>query len=982
MKPFSSVNRGLSKLSAYLGASKKRAFFAGSLIYTAMFLLFFMLSVYPVIRDTGAYLGGDGVGQYYPFLMDFRSNTIDFIESVKNGSPQLTMMNFDYFYGTDTIASTTFMFVPFLPYFFFSAFVSEAALPLFFAVGTVLLAYIAGFSFMSLCAHFGKNMLWGGFSAVFYVFCGNYFFTASLNPHFMYMYIAFPLMVIGMDRILTGKGCGLFVLSVWWLSLSGIPFIVYTIPFVIVFAVIRVYFLYKGRFWRSLGKYFLRGSLLTLIALAMAAVPHMIFLDEYLSGMRTSGGMSISIAELLIPSVDYLAETLDGAASNAPTGVCAALVPCFIYMLTSPRAKKEAKVHSAVMLCLVALPLIRYGLNMFSYELCRWGFVPAALICFCFTAYIPAMLRTNKTERGMFIFIILGYTLALTLKAETAAMIFLLVMGIINAVPALRRLFLKLVKRGASALKAAFKRKSIVLLAVGSVTLLGLIISVFLILSFRNYNILPMLLTAVAATVILVCLASKKGFKAVSSALLAAVYIVTGVMYASDPHLEPYKLQESLIFEAVSQLEAAENTFDRTASLRLDCSIQILDRSGGLFPTEEMKELQEAEKSDEPVYGEDPYINLALRYGLAEPAVFRSTVNGDYMRFLKRCGQDGTSFFSTVDMSGFSGKEVLYSLFGYDKFHAYTDQGRFYGITQQDYIATADNDGVFIYYNDYALPAGVTYDTYSSYKEFDSYNSAELPYAMMSSIYLEGYETSEYDGKTYSEECDFTLKQESRGETSLGIECFDNYITPETDLSGCFVYLSFEGVVCDTYEGGSSEIFTIEVGENKYNYLIHNSNYAWEWKYYSDLYTLSLGFWEDGNDEIYFISPFEFESVKLYAIPEEVYTSAYEERTAEILENVEMSTNTLTGDITVSADKTLCVNMLYSRGWTAYIDGEEAPVYKANGLFLGIPLTAGSHTVRLVYRSPWLYEGLAVSAAATAVFAVILILQKKKSAKK
>ena len=250
---------------------------------------------------------------------------------------------------------------------------------------------------------------------------------------------------------------------------------------------------------------------------------------------------------------------------------------------------------------------------------------------------------------------------------------------------------------------------------------------------------------------------------------------------------------------------------------------------------------------------------------------------------------------------------------------------------------------------------------------------------MMDSVYLEGYETGEYNGKTYSEECAFTLRQELRGETIFGIECYDNYITPETDLSGKFVYLSFEGVDCHTYEGAKTEIFTISTGDINHNYLVHNSNSNWEWKYYSDYYTFSLGFCEENIDEISFISPFEFESVKLYAVPEEVYTAAYENCTSEILENMEITTNTVTGDITVSSDKVLCVNMCYSDGWTAYVDGEETPVYKANGLFLGIPLTEGSHSVRLSYRTPWLYEGMAVSAVSfVAVIAIKLIEKRRK----
>ncbi len=979
MKPFSVLNKRISSISSYLLASKKRAFLAGSAIYTLLFVLYTAICIYPAVRDTGSFLGADGIAQYYPFLLDFRSNTIDFIESLKSGNPQITMMNFGYFFGTDTIASSTMMFVPFLPYYFLSAFIPESAVPLFFTLGAVILSYLAGLSFMYLCSCYKKNMLWAGFFGVFYVFCGNYFFTGAMNPHFLYMFIGFPLMITGMDRILTGKGWLLFVLSVSWVSLAGLPFIVYTIPFVVVFAAIRVYFLYKGHFFRNLGRYFLKGGLLTILALALSALPLLMFVSDYFSGMRTSGGISLDILSLITPSAEYLDRTLNGSIAKSTTGVCAAVMPCFLYMFTSARVKTEPKVHSLVMLALVSLPLIRYGLNAFQYELCRWGFVPAALMCFMAVSYMPQLMRINRTERGMFLFVIITYGAGYLAGAEVFSVVFIFVMAFINAVPRLRKLFIKLVTRLASVLKTAFRKKSIILLLAGSLALLAVIIGIVMIIAFRSYRIIPEMLIAVIATAVFVCTGSRRGKKAASSLMLAAAYIVSGVIYVDGEYFIPYVIKENPLLNAAAKLEREEDTFGRTAAFNTDCSIIALDRSGGLFDSEELE--KEKAAADAPVFGEDPYINNEFRFGLAEPAVFISNINGDFLDFMRRCGQDGTSFFSKVDTGGFSGKEVMYSLFGVDKFYSYITVDSFYGINPSEGFEVYEGQNAYFYYNDYALPAGVTYDTFMDKNTFDSLNSAELPYAMMDSVYLEGYEPGELSTVDYSVMCGFSLRQELRGETIFGIECYDNYIIPETDLSGHFVYLVFEGVECATYDGAKTEIFTVKTGERDYNYLIHNSRSNWEWNYYSDYYALSLGFREETIDEIFFSSPFEFESVKLYAVPEAVYTNAYENRTAEILENVEMSTNTLTGDITVSSDKILSVNMLYNEGWTAYVDGVKTPVYKANGLFLGIPLSAGSHTVKLVFCSPWLYEGLAISAAASVIILIMKITEKKKSKK-
>ena len=52
----------------------------------------------------------------------------------------------------------------------------------------------------------------------------------------------------------------------------------------------------------------------------------------------------------------------------------------------------------------------------------------------------------------------------------------------------------------------------------------------------------------------------------------------------------------------------------------------------------------------------------------------------------------------------------------------------------------------------------------------------------------------------------------------------------------------------------------------------------------------------------------------------------------------------------------------YNRGWRAELDGESAPVYRANGLFRGVAVPAGKHTLVFRYR-PWeVHAGWAVSA--------------------
>lgn len=77
-------------------------------------------------------------------------------------------------------------------------------------------------------------------------------------------------------------------------------------------------------------------------------------------------------------------------------------------------------------------------------------------------------------------------------------------------------------------------------------------------------------------------------------------------------------------------------------------------------------------------------------------------------------------------------------------------------------------------------------------------------------------------------------------------------------------------------------------------------------------------------------------------------------------------------------DKYLYFAIPYSSGWSAVVDGEDIPVLKANTGFMAIPLTAGDHIVELEYTSPYLAEGLCISALSLLAFIGIVSISRKK----
>ncbi|MDO5593127.1 MAG: YfhO family protein, partial [Bacillota bacterium] len=78
---------------------------------------------------------------------------------------------------------------------------------------------------------------------------------------------------------------------------------------------------------------------------------------------------------------------------------------------------------------------------------------------------------------------------------------------------------------------------------------------------------------------------------------------------------------------------------------------------------------------------------------------------------------------------------------------------------------------------------------------------------------------------------------------------------------------------------------------------------------------------------------------------------------------VSFASSEITGTVNAEQDRYLVFSIPYSKGWTVYDNGRKAELQKANLMYLGMPIEAGSHEIRLVYRTPGGTAGILVSLA-------------------
>lgn len=116
---------------------------------------------------------------------------------------------------------------------------------------------------------------------------------------------------------------------------------------------------------------------------------------------------------------------------------------------------------------------------------------------------------------------------------------------------------------------------------------------------------------------------------------------------------------------------------------------------------------------------------------------------------------------------------------------------------------------------------------------------------------------------------------------------------------------------------------------------------------------LDLNFSEAGN--------YSFK-IKVTAVPlGKQYTKEVENIQKNKLDSLKFSTNKVSGSITTNKTGVLTSSIPYSTGWTATDNGRPIPIIKTNEAFLGLKLQKGVHHVAYNYKTPGLSTGIKLS---------------------
>lgn len=301
-----------------------------------------------------------------------------------------------------------------------------------------------------------------------------------------------------------------------------------------------------------------------------------------------------------------------------------------------------------------------------------------------------------------------------------------------------------------------------------------------------------------------------------------------------------------------------------------------------------------------------------------------------------------------------------------------------------------------IYKNFYTLPLGYTTANYIARETYEQMSSADKQEAMLQGVVLDETKKIQDDYKesqlTFtSQEIPFTIEKTKN--VSVDMEKGTFYASKKNatitlkvkTIPNSETYVCIKGMEARTSEEhwtATKQLLLIDFRAEGYKTTL---------RYYTPYhirpngqtdYLVNLGYRENSYDTITITfrrkARGTFDDFSVYAQPMTSYPSQIEELRKESLQDVCQETNYMSGKITVSEDKLLCLTIPYDKGWKAYVDGKETDILKANTMYMALPLEAGEHKIELRYCTYGFKLGLAVSIVGFAAFVVIILMERRK----
>lgn len=838
---------------------------------------------------------------------------------------ELPMWDMNIGYGSD-ILTTLHYYVIGDPLTLLSVFVPADKTEVLYEVLIFLRIYLAGISFSVFC-FYHKNPKQATFmGTLIYIFAGWTIYAAMKHPYFSNPMIYLPLVLMGIDKIYKREKPWLFIWATAVSAMSNFYFFYMICIFMFIYAAFRYFGIFSERSVKDVLGWLVKFIGYYAVALMIAAV---IFLPVVMTIFGTDRFQAENYVPLLYDKIYYEKYLGDLIGENMiQWGVAgySAVAMAGVFVLFSRKKKYlDLKLGFGLLNLFLLVPFAGHVLNGFSYVSNRWIWAYGMMIAYIFVKAYPELFTlTVREKKKIFVMTVAYCVLALFAKAART-------------------------QRNMAGV-------------------LVLVLAVFTVTSFGN-----------------IFLQGKYMCGLLSALLVVSIMLNVSYQYSYEKdYLSEFAAEEE-------SLDKLESNTDKAVLAAGDSGVYRYDQYGAL-----------------------PYDNTSMYMGTNSTAYYFSLANSSISDFFSEMylNTPWEQHYENLD-----GRTILDRLASVKYFVISGDNFRYlsYGYNKEKGSAGKGKSECRAYENENALPLGYTYDSYIPVSEYEKMDVVKKQQALMDGVVLEEstlpeasvdaddeniqYRMEAGDGCALSKGAIRVTKEGAQLKLVFhGLTDSENYLIADNldydslsprELIGNSQWKKMseydQNKVLDEdsrwrYWKESKEAAmtvssndvtkTIKIFTDKYNAYSGRHDFLCNMGYSrSGVRTMTITF---ANTGVY-----TYDKLRVVSQP----VQGIEEKTVklgeEALENVKMGTNEITGDISVSEKKALVLSVPYSKGFTAYVDGKETKLQKANTMFMALELEPGSHEIRLTYCTPYLKAGMLLSVLGLVIY-VMLVFRKKK----
>ncbi len=891
----------------------------------------------------------DGLEQFYPYFIYGGQWLREIASNIASGNFTIPMWSFDLGYGSDLISE---MDVFYDPLNLISGFIPEEYSEWGFQFLVIFRLFLAGASFSLFSLHF-KNRRWATLlSAMTYCFCGTAL-TALHWPGSTWPMILFPLLLLGVEKILEGKSPTLFILSSFFFFLITWYFAYMATFFLVVYCAARV--ILKLRKQKKLNAknfapWFFRfaGYYLVGIAIAGFALCPMI-LDLTVNERATNAQSAIPI----LYSFTYYMDTLTALAGTAAVGSdCYIGYGGFAFLtcvLLLSRKGKDKLLKAALIATIVILLIPAFGsaLNGFNYATNRWVWALALLVCFILARELPRLLKTINKQTAK--------TLAIAAGCFALAAIALPWMRNEKTIAASAVLIATL---GICIQRYTNMRTKRTLFC--SILLFGIVVNAY-------YFTCPEIYGTAKETPTIGTMYSRVTTESADYSIVKATNIGgdnknDNWRYDADPACGDRPRNNSLVLglPGISFYNSLYN--GKVDQFHTELG---MTQGGTNFSYQNLMGSTMAETLMGVKYYVVPQEKAKAPYGYDETPIYTEL-----------SGEQRYEVYETENSIG--------KAFVYDSYISRSDYNKLTPLQRQEALL----QGVVVE-DDEAKQTGLEKitpectSTSVDYYELETKTSQNAG-TTQKNVYIDNNSfyvlkenasvTLTFKGKpnceTYFNITNFKLNPLNPFDIqNVKAKMTGNEPTLADDLSNLKWTMKW---VCPT-----TVKIGVSLGEQTTQKTISAttpSNHLYGGK---DDWSISLGYNEEAQTQITLtfdkVGEYSFDDLSIVCQEMEGFNSYVDKLQQTPVTNYTESTNCIEAQVETDETKVVFFSTPNTPGWSATVDGKEVEIINANTAFIGIKVDAGQHDIKLKFESPGLRQGLAISGIGLLLFLFIVI---------